>query len=81
MEAALASIDVLTFALFKELVEGIAEWNGIRSSERLLGVVPSILADQNARKVFFVTERLAKIGDLTLERWDARTVDINALAA
>jgi hypothetical protein len=35
----------------------------------------------NARKVFFVTERLAKIGDLTLERWDARTVDINALAA
>lgn len=81
MEEALATIDVGTFALFKEIVEGIAEWNSNRSSARILRVVPDILADQNARKVFFVTERLAKIGDLTLERWDSRTVDINALAA
>jgi hypothetical protein len=81
MEEALATIDVETFALFKELVVGIAEWNARQSTARILRVVPSILADQNARKVFFVTERLAKIGDLTLERWDARSVDINALAA
>ncbi|MCS4090240.1 hypothetical protein [Rhizobium sp. BK176] len=81
MEQALASIDVGTFALFKELVDGIAEWNIGRSSARILRVVPSILADENARKVFFVTERLAQIGDLTLERWDAQTLDINALAA
>jgi hypothetical protein len=81
MEEALATIDVVTFALFKELVLGLAEWNDRRSTARILRVVPSILADMNARKVFFVTERLAKIGDLTLERWDARTVDINALAA
>ncbi|MCV9964151.1 hypothetical protein OIU34_19905 [Pararhizobium sp. BT-229] len=81
MEDALATISVTTFALFKELVEGIAEWNESQSSARVLGVVPAILADENARKVFFVTERLAMIADLVLERWDARPMDITTLAA
>jgi hypothetical protein len=81
MEDALGSISVETFAMFKELVDGIAEWNLVGSSKRIVGVLPKVLADANARKVFFVTERLACIADSALRRWDDRAVDLAALAA
>jgi hypothetical protein len=81
MEEALGSISVETFALFKELVDGIAEWSSNRSSRRIVAVLPAILGDANARKVFFVTERLACIADLALRRWDDRPMDVAALAA
>jgi hypothetical protein len=81
MEDALASIDVATFKLFKELVNGIAEWNDKGALSRIVAVLPAILDDQNARKVFFVTERLASIADEMIRRWDARPVDVMSIAA
>ncbi len=81
MEEALGSIDVATFGLFKELVDGIAEWNAKGSSSRIVSVVPAILADQNARAVFFVTERLASIADELIRRWDDRPVSVLPRAA
>lgn len=81
MEESLGSISVETFSLFKELVDGIAEWNSSRSSRRIVAVLPAILAAENARKVFFVTERLACIADMALRRWDDRPFDVAALAA